>query len=80
MNNQKSGNTSEPRSGGSVSFAPPCTTFQLQLQQPSSSLNLSFQDFESDLLEISVESLVGTVFEMRLSKLETVGNIKARQG
>lgn len=31
-----------------------------------------------DYLEISVESLVGTVFEMRLSPSETIGNIKAR--
>ncbi len=31
-----------------------------------------------DFLEISVESLVGTVFEMRLSKRETIGNIKLR--
>ena len=35
-------------------------------------------DDDSDLLEICVESLVGTVFEMRLSGHETVGNIKAR--
>ena len=31
-----------------------------------------------DLVEISVESLVGTVFEMRLSKRETIANIKLR--
>jgi hypothetical protein len=31
-----------------------------------------------DFLEICVESLVGTVFEMRLSQRETIGNIKLR--
>eukprot|EP00095_Tigriopus_kingsejongensis_P010513 maker-scaffold45_size475391-snap-gene-1.12 protein:Tk10513 transcript:maker-scaffold45_size475391-snap-gene-1.12-mRNA-1 annotation:"an1-type zinc finger protein 4-like" len=42
-------------------------------------------DFESDLedqsddiIEICVESLVGTIFEMRLSRYETVGSIKSR--
>ena len=30
------------------------------------------------LQEICVESLVGTVFEMRLSRRESVGNIKLR--
>ena len=33
---------------------------------------------DSELLEICVESLVGTVFEMRLSKKETISNIKTR--
>ena len=32
----------------------------------------------SELVEICVESLVGTVFEMRLSKKETISNIKLR--
>ena len=33
---------------------------------------------DDDIVEICVESLVGTVFEMRLSRHETVANIKAR--
>ena len=35
-------------------------------------------DGGEQLLEICVESLVGTVFEMRLSKKETISNIKMR--
>ena len=37
-----------------------------------------FNALDADLVEISVESLVGTVFEMRLSKRETIANIKLR--
>lgn len=33
---------------------------------------------DSDLLEICVETLVGTVFDMRLKKKETISNIKTK--
>ena len=36
------------------------------------------EELDPDFLEICVESLVGTVFEMRLSKFETIDNIKMR--
>eukprot|EP00094_Tigriopus_californicus_P006746 TCALIF_06497-PA protein Name:"Similar to ZFAND4 AN1-type zinc finger protein 4 (Homo sapiens)" AED:0.40 eAED:0.42 QI:122/1/0.5/1/1/1/2/0/145 len=35
-------------------------------------------DINDDVIEICVESLVGTIFEMRLSKYETIGSIKSR--
>ncbi len=36
------------------------------------------EDDDDELLEICVESLVGTFFEMRLSRHETIASIKAR--